>query len=480
MSDLSNRRRSLKAALVASALASSLAWTAPVPAAEGEVAVGLNAQTGVAVTIYNQDLALVKDRRVVPLVAGVNRLAFIDVSAQIRPETALLSTSEGRLAVLEQNFDFDLLTPEKLLEKSVGRTVRVITTNPETGVETVEEATVLSVTGGVVLRIGDRIETAPTGRIVFAEVPANLRARPTLVVEVDNDTIGDKPVELAYLTGGLSWSADYVAALSSDEKTLDLNGLVTLTNVSGTTYRDARLQLVAGDVNRMRQDMLYKTEMMTAEAAAPAPAMSEEALFEYHLYTLERPTTIADNQTKQVALLSGSGIPVEKEYRFVNIANAYDYIRAETPRANASVRLAFDNTEADRLGLPLPMGTVRVYKSDSDGQALFVGEDAIQHTPKGETVRLTLGQAFDVTAHPKQTDFERLSDRVFEAAYEIEIKNAKTEAITVAVIETIPGQWKMVNESIAHERTGAFQAEWQVPVPAEGSAVLTYRVRIEY
>jgi hypothetical protein len=480
MSDLSNRRRSLKAALVASALASSLAWTAPVPAAEGEVAVGLNAQTGVAVTIYNQDLALVKDRRVVPLVAGVNRLAFIDVSAQIRPETALLSTSEGRLAVLEQNFDFDLLTPEKLLEKSVGRTVRVITTNPETGVETVEEATVLSVTGGVVLRIGDRIETAPTGRIVFAEVPANLRARPTLVVEVDNDTIGDKPVELAYLTGGLSWSADYVAALSSDEKTLDLNGLVTLTNVSGTTYRDARLQLVAGDVNRVRQDMLYKTEMMTAEAAAPAPAMSEEALFEYHLYTLERPTTIADNQTKQVALLSGSGIPVEKEYRFVNIANAYDYIRAETPRANASVRLAFDNTEADRLGLPLPMGTVRVYKSDSDGQALFVGEDAIQHTPKGETVRLTLGQAFDVTAHPKQTDFERLSDRVFEAAYEIEIKNAKTEAITVAVIETIPGQWKMVNESIAHERTGAFQAEWQVPVPAEGSAVLTYRVRIEY
>jgi hypothetical protein len=476
MSDLSKRRTSLKAAL----FASTLAFAFPADAAEAEKPIGLDAQTGVAVTIYNDDLALVKDRRTVTLDTGLNRLALIDVSAQIRPETALLHTSEGRLSVLEQNFDFDLLTPEKLLEKSVGSTVRVITTNPETGAETVEDATVLSVAGGVVLRIGDRIETASPGRIVFAEVPANLRARPTLIIELDSEAAGEKPVELAYLTGGLSWRADYVAELSADESSLDLNGLVTLTNTSGTTYRDARLQLVAGDVNRVRDEMMFRAGMAEQAVAAPAPAMSEEALFEYHLYTLERPTTIADNQTKQVALLSGSGIPVEKEYRFVNIANAYDYIRAETPRANASVRLAFDNTEADRLGLPLPMGTVRVYKSDSDGQALFVGEDAIQHTPKGETVKLTLGQAFDVTAHPKQTDFERLSDRVFEAAYEIEIKNAKTEDITVAVIETIPGQWKMVNESIAHERTGAFQAEWQVPVPAEGSTTLTYRVRIEY
>ena len=476
MSDLSKRRTSLKAAL----FASTLAFAFPADAAEAEKPIGLDAQTGVAVTIYNDDLALVKDRRTVTLDAGVNRLALIDVSAQIRPETALLNTPEGRLSVLEQNFDFDLLTPEKLLEKSVGSTVRVITTTPEPGGERGAAATVLSVAGGVVLRIGDRIETASPGRIVFAEVPPNLRARPTLIIELDSDAAGETPVELAYLTGGLSWRADYVAELSADESTLDLNGLVTLTNVSGTSYRDARLQLVAGDVNRVRDEMMFRAGMAEQAVAAPEPAMSEEALFEYHLYTLQRPTTIADNQTKQVALLSGSGIPVEKEYRFVNIANAYDYIRAETPRANASVRLAFDNTEADRLGLPLPMGTVRVYKSDSSGQALFVGEDAIQHTPKGETVRLTLGQAFDVTAHPKQTDFERLSDRVFEAAYEIEIKNAKTEDITVAVIETIPGQWKVVSESVAHERTSAFQAEWQVPVPAEGSATLTYRVRIEY
>lgn len=468
-------RRGLKAAL----LASAFALAAPA-AAQEEAAIGLDAQTGVSVTIYNQDLALVKDRRDVTLAAGANRLAFIDVSAQIRPETALLNTAAGRLDVLEQNFDFDLLTPEKLLEKSVGGTVRVIRTNPETGAETVEEATVLSVAGGVVLRIGDRIETAPPGRIVFAEVPANLRARPTLVITTDSDSAGTKPVELAYLTGGLSWRADYVAALSADESTIDLNGLVTLTNTSGTTYRDARLQLVAGDVNRVREQMMFRADRAEAMAAAPAPAMTEQALFEYHLYTLERPTTIADNQTKQVALLSGAAIPVTKEYRLVNIANAYDYIQAEAPRANATVRVGFDNSEAAHLGLPLPMGTVRVYKNDSDGQALFVGEDAIQHTPKGETVKLTLGQAFDVTARPKQTDFIRLSDRSFEAAYEIEIKNAKTEPVTVTVAETIPGEWKMLEESVTHTRATAHQAEWQVDVPAEGATTLTYRVRIEY
>lgn len=469
------RRRSLKAAL----LASAFAFASPAVAQE-ETAVGLDAQTGVSVTIYNQDLALVKDRRDVALDAGANRLAFIDVSAQIRPETALLNTASGRLDVLEQNFDFDLLTPEKLLEKSVGGTVRVITTNPETGEETIEEATVLSVAGGVVLRIGDRIETAPRGRIVFAEVPANLRARPTLVISTDSDAAGTKPVELAYLTGGLSWRADYVAALSADESTIDLNGLVTLTNTSGTAYRDARLQLVAGDVNRVREEIRYRASDMAETMAAPAPAMTEQGLFEYHLYTLERPTTIADNQTKQVALLSGTAIPVTKEYRLVNIANAYDYIQAEAPRANATVRVGFDNSEAAHLGLPLPMGTVRVYKNDSDGQALFVGEDAIQHTPKGETVKLTLGQAFDVTARPKQTDFIRLSDRSFEAAYEIEIKNAKTEPVTVTVAETIPGEWKMLEESVAHTRLSAYQAEWQVDVPAEGTSTLTYRVRIEY
>ncbi len=461
--------------------AGALAGLLVVAAAPGadieERPVGLDAQTGVAVTIYNEDLALVRDSRRAVIEAGLNRLAFVEVSAQIRPETALLRGPEGRLSVVEQNFDFDLLTPAKLLEKSVGGTVRVITTNPETGAEKVEEATVLSVAEGVVLRIGDRIEVEPTGRIVFAEVPPALRARPTLVLTVDGAAAGEAALELSYLTGGLSWRADYVAKLSPDESRLDLNGLVTLTNTSGTTYRDARLQLVAGDVNRVQPAMARAMEMM---AQAEAPAMAEEALFEYHLYTLARPTTIAENQTKQVALLSGAGVPVAKEYRFVDIANAYDYVLAEPRRVNATVRIAFENVSSGGLGQPLPKGIVRVYKDDSAGQALFVGEDEIAHTPKGETVRLTLGQAFDVTATARQVDFERVGDRTIEVAFEVEVKNAKSEPIEVALVEQIPGEWKVLEESHPHSKPAAFRAEWDVAVPAEGKTSLSYRLRISF
>jgi hypothetical protein len=286
---------------------------------------------------------------------------------------------------------------------------------------------------------------------------------------------------LSYLTGGLSWQADYVGELSADEKTFDLSGWVTLTNTSGTSYSDAQLQLVAGDVNQVRpRQELMMAKSDTYAAAAPAPVMSEEAAFEYHLYTLERPTTLGENQTKQVALLSGSGVPVVKEYRFVDIANAYNYPMGDQDRVNAAVRMVFENTEAAKLGLPLPKGIVRVYKQDSRGKVLFVGEDSIDHTPKGETVRLTLGQAFDVTARAKQTDFERLSDTSFESAYEIEVKNAKTEPVTVTVSNSMPGEWKILQESVPHTKTSAFRADWQVEVPAEGAAKLTYRVRVKY
>jgi hypothetical protein len=473
-----SRRRALLASACLAGAVSLVALARP--AAAQETRVTQSDQTAVAVTIYNENLALVKDRRRVALEAGIQSLAVIDVSGQMRPETALLHSTGGGVSVLEQNFEFDLLTPEKLLEESVGETVRVIKTNPETGAETIEEARILSVAGGLVLKIGDRIETAYPGRVVFDRVPSRLRARPTLVLELENAAAGEQELELSYLTGGLGWKADYVAELSADEKTLDLDGWVTLTNTSGTTYNNARLQLVAGDVNQveqvMRKDMQY---MAAAEAAAPPP-MAQEELFEYHLYTLGRPTTIGDNQTKQVALLSGDGIPVTKEYRLVNIGTAYNYPMGDMSRVNPVVRIAFDNEEAGHLGVPIPKGIVRVYKNDASGQALFIGEDSVDHTPKGETVRLDLGQAFDVTAQPKQTDFEQLSDRVFEAAFEIEIKNAKTQDVTVTVAEQFPANWKILDESHPHEKVQAFQAEWNVPVPAEGSSILKYRVRVSY
>jgi hypothetical protein len=475
MLDLSLRRTAFAGAVLALAVLPSAALQAQ------EVQVPLEGQTSVAVTIYNQDLALVRDQRDVPLESGLNHLAFIDVSAYMRPETALITVEGIEAAVLEQNFNFDLLTPQTLLDKSVGQMVRLVRVNPETGEDIVEEGLLLSTAGGITVRIGDRIETAYPGRIVFDQVPVHLRARPTLVIDLEAASSGDASATLSYLTGGLGWKADYVAELSDDESTINLNGWVTLTNSSGTAYRDATLQLVAGDVNVV-QEMMFRgqQDMMMSEVSAAVPAMTQEALLDYHLYTLGRPTTLAENQTKQVALLSGSDIPVAKEYRFENIAYAFNYPMGEQERMNATVFVEFENEEAGGLGVPLPGGIVRVYKADSAGRVQFVGEDAIRHTPKGESVRLMLGRAFDVTARPRQTDFDRLSDELYESSFEIVFRNAKPEPVTVRFVEGIDGEWTVLEESHPHTKLDAYRAEWQIEVPAEGEATLTYKVRVEY
>ncbi|HVO03152.1 MAG TPA: DUF4139 domain-containing protein [Candidatus Cybelea sp.] len=471
-------------ATIARAALLAAAFTAT-PAIADEISVGTDQQTGIAVTIYNSDLALIRDQRKVDLKAGENEIAFVDVSAGIRPETALLTAAGGGLTVTEQNFDFDLLTPQKLLEKSVGSTIRVIRTNPTTGADTSEDAKVLSVVNDMaVLQIGDRIETAIPGRLVYSTVPANLRARPTLVTKAIADKAGPTDLALAYLSKGLSWQADYVASLSVDEKTIDLNGWVTLTNQSGVTYKDAKLQLVAGQVNQV-QPMMQREALadQTAPMAAAAPKMVEEQAFEYHLYRLDQPTTIKENQTKQVALMAASGVPVVKQYLITNAANVwgrYSSSFGEADRINATVKLKFVNDEKSKLGMPLPKGVVRVYKADSQGEAVFVGEDSIDHTPKNEDISLTMGQAFDITARAKQTDFEQISDRIFENEYEIELKNAKADKVSVDVREAIPGDWKMIKESQPHQKLDSQTAGWLVDVPANGSAKLTYRVRMEF
>jgi len=473
----------------AAALGLLLALAGPA-AAEEEKRSSLADQQAVAVTIYNEDLALVKDQRLVQLEKGNNLLALREVSARMRPETALLRslTQAKGFAVVEQNFDFDLLTPQKLLEKYVGKRVELIRVHPQTGEETREEAVVLAANGGVVLRIGDRIETGVPGRLAYPDVPANLRDRPTLVVELQSGTDKPQQLELSYLTGGLSWKADYVAELGADEERLDLSGWVTLTNQSGTTYRDARLQLVAGDVHRVRDELRlardFAAEGMVAKAAAPA--MAEESLFEYHLYTLDRPTTLRENQTKQVALLSAAAVPLRKEY----LLRGSDYYYRSSvgdlgEKLKVAVYIEFDNRREEGLGLPLPKGVVRVYKRDQSGGSQFVGEDRIDHTPKNEKVRLKLGDAFDVTADKKQTDFKKLAgfarfNYVFESAYRIELKNAKPEAVTVKVLEPMPGDWEVLEESHPHAKEAAGTAAWEVPVPAGGKAVLTYRVRVRY
>ncbi|MDX9709311.1 MAG: DUF4139 domain-containing protein [Trichloromonas sp.] len=446
-------------------------------------------QQEVAVTIYNENLALIRDQRKVTLAAGENRLALREVSAGMRPETALLHslTHPQGLRVIEQNFDFDLLTPGKLLEKYVGKKVQVVRVHPQTGAESFETAEVLAAAEGPVLKIGDRIETGVPGRLVYPDVPANLRDRPTLVTQLHSDQGGAQQIELAYLTSGLSWAADYVAQLDAKGERLDLSGWVTLTNRSGAAYRQARLQLVAGDVNQVRQVAPMARDFMMEKGmvAASAP-MREESLFEYHLYSLDRPTTLDDNQTKQVSLLAAAGVPVTREYLLRGGDYYYrDRFDSLGDQLKVGVFLELVNSEKGGLGMPLPKGIVRVYQQDSRGNAQFVGEDRIEHTPKNETIRLKLGDAFDITARRKQTDFKKLGgdgryNYVFESAYEIVLKNAKSEAVTVKVAEPLPGDWQIVKESHAHEKAASGLAVWSVPVPAEGSATLTYRARVRY
>jgi hypothetical protein len=458
---------------------------------EEEKRTSLEDQKSVAVTIYNENLALIKDQRTIKLDKGFNLLAFRGVSAKMRAETALLrNLNNAGLNVIEQNFDFDLLTPQKLLEKYVGKQVQIATMNPVTGEEKIETATVLSTNQGVVVQIDDRIETNPRGRYIFDKVPENLRDQPTLVIQLNNESSKAQDVELSYLSGGLSWKADYVAELNEQDDKLDLVGWVTLNNTSGTSYNNAKLQLVAGDVNIVKNEFrrnmhdraMPAAKMMIAEDAV----MEQESLFEYHLYSLNRPTTISNNQSKQVSLLTASEVPVHKE--FLLQGNNYYYRSSYGDigqKMKVGVFVEFKNKEKSGLGIPLPKGTVRVYKKDKAGNAQFIGEDNIDHTPKNEDVRLKLGDAFDITADKKQTNFEKRVaigkySYAFESAYEIKLKNAKSEPVTVVVREPIPGDWKMLEHSHKFKKVAAGTAEWHIEVPAEGSTTLEYNVLVRY
>ncbi|MBW2506904.1 MAG: DUF4139 domain-containing protein [Deltaproteobacteria bacterium] len=448
-------------------------------------------QKEVAVTIYNENLALVKDWRTIVLPAGESILAFREVSGMIRPETALLQSSSGQngLVVIEQNFDFDLLTPEKLLEKYVGRTIGVVKTHPTTGEETVEDAIVLSSNNGIVLRVGDRIETGLSGgRLIFPDVPQNLRDKPTLVMQLASEKAAPHDIELSYLTGGLSWKADYVAELNNDESRLNLLGWVTLTNTSGTSYKNAKLQLVAGDVNQVQPvfEKRFREQAVDVAYEAAAPRMTQESLLDYHLYSLDRPTNIMENQTKQVSLLQADKISSSKEYLLKGQDYYYRNIYGDLgSKIKVAIYLSFENTKQENLGLPLPKGIVRVYKKDSSGAVQFVGEDRIDHTPENETVRLMLGYAFDITADRKQTDFKKLAgfgeyNYVFESSYRIELKNGKDEEALVRVVEPMPGDWQIISENHTHKRISSSAAEWHITVPAKGSSELLYRVKVRF
>jgi hypothetical protein len=454
-----------------------------------EAQITTSARAALGITIYNDTQALVRDTRKLNLKSGVNRIAFRDVAATMRPETASFRSTAGPgFSLIEQNFDFDLLTPAALLQKYVGREVSVIRTNPATGAEISESATVLANNDGVVLRYADRIETGVPGRIAFGKVPVSLRDRPTLSILLAANHDGPQEAELMYLANNIGWKADYNATLDADGRKMSLAGLVTLTNRSGTNYEDAKLQLVAGALNRVRQSYDYRTAgaPMAAAKALPVDAVREEKLFEYHLYTVGQPTTMLDNQTKQVALLSAASIPVTREYVIQQPGNFFWYYQGSHPEIQKGLKpgvfIRFENKEGD-LGKPLPAGTIRVYQRDSLGGAQLIGEDALAHTARGEKVALKMGDAFDLTADRVQTDYKALSSRSSQSSYRVEIRNADPKAVSVTVREPLQGDWNITAENLPHVKESAGSAVWNVVVPGYGEggkATLEYTATVKW
>lgn len=437
-------------------------------------------QTDVAVTVYNSNRALVRDRRALKMLPGEHPLRFMDVASAIIPETVNLRSlnDSGALHILEQNYEYDLMSPDKLMEKYVGKEVLLV--NKNTDYDFYEQpATLLSVNNGPVYKVENKIYLGHPGYVVLPEIPSELFAKPTLVWLLDNQGT-DHEVEVSYMTNDINWQADYVLTMNREETLIDLEGWVTLNNQSGTAYRDAQLKLVAGDVNvASRQYRMQSKQVMADMAmASAAPMMEEEAFSEYHLYTLERRTTIANNQTKQVSLLRGNNVTVEKEYEFRGDTFNYSAQAKLQQNIHAAVFLKFKNSEENGLGIPLPAGVMRVYQADKSGMLQFSGEDRIQHIPKNENVRLTLGRAFDVVADRVQTEQQWFGPKTNETAFTISVRNRKETPITVDLIEPmLSDNWEIIEESAAHVKRDAQTIVYTLAVDADSEAILTYRVK---
>ena len=439
------------------------------------------AERSLAVTIYNNDLALVQDRRDIDVKEGRQRLEFQDVSAQIRPETASLTAAD--IAIVEQNFDYDLLSPAKLMEKAVGHEVTIVRVNPATGAETREQAQVLATNGGVVLKIGQRIEVLRDDglpvRVIFDKVPDNLRARPTLSVTVTGSHAGQRHATLSYLTPGLGWKADYVALFDEASGKIDVQGWVTLTNSSGTTYENAQTLLVAGspDVGGDLGQVTYRPVRVRNALQTPGTESgSRERLGDFYLYPLAERTTIADQQTKQVSFLDVHGIPAEHGYEFQN----HWLAASETPTSARSV-YSFSSSAHAGLGDQLPAGVLRFYMRDKRGDPQFIGENSIDHTPMGSTLSLATGDAFDVKVKPTVAKRTRLSTFEWQTDMRYELSNALPREVVVKVLQNgLWGDTRITAESQKSVRRSADTAQWAVTVPANGSAILTASFESRY
>jgi hypothetical protein len=440
------------------------------------------ADRAVSVTIYNDNLALVQDRRDIEVKDGRQRIEFQDVSAQIRPETVSLSAAD--ISIVEQNFDFDLLTPAKLMEKAVGQEVTIVRVNPATGAETREQALVLATNGGVVLKIGPRIEVLRDDglpvRVIFNKVPDNLRARPTLSVSVIGTHAGTRRATLSYLTPGLGWKADYVALYNESDGKIDVQGWVTLTNSSGTTYDNAQTLLVAGSPSQEdggAQSNGYRPQVRRQTLQQPGTESgSRERLGDYYLYPLAERTSIANLQTKQVSFLDVHGVPAEHGYEFRNRWLG----TGETPVSAKSV-YSFSTSAHAGLGDQLPAGILRFYMKDKRGDPQFIGESRIDHTPMGSTLSLATGDAFDVKVHAVVEKRTRISTFDWQTDMRYDLTNALPRAVVVKVRQDgLWGDSTVRTESQKSTRLSAEAAEWNVNVPANGKATVTATFETRY
>lgn len=432
-----------------------------------------------SLTVYNRDLALIEHVRAGNLPAGRHRIEFKGVSARIVPQT--VSFGASGLTLIEQNFDYDLLTPAKLMEKAVGQKVRIVRTNPGTGAETSESAEVLSTVGGVVLRIGDRIEVLRDdgipARVIFDKVPENLRASPTLSVLADAARPVNSDIRLSYLSRGLSWTADYVAVFNEAAGDTSLQGWITLDNQSGTSFANARVQLVAGDINMVDSVeqwwLRFNSRRQTnARRTAGVERSAREQLGDYYVYPIDQRTTLANNQKKQISFLSADRVKASKAYE----QSFYGFASSDEPVA-AEVRVRFANSSAAGLGSELPSGVVRVYARDARDQPQFVGEDRIDHTSAGSELALKIGDAFDVTVQPTVVRTSRVDWGQGEYEMQYVVRNARSSPVTVTIRQLGMLRFNEVTaESIKGRRTDARSYAWDVPVPANGEATLSFTV----
>lgn len=439
-------------------------------------------QREVAITIYNGNWGLVKDVRELTFGPVGSEVRFMDVASQIDPTTVHLKslTDPTGLRILEQNYEYDLLNPQKLLDKFVGKSVKLMTSDG-----TLVDAILLSNNNGPIYKINGQIHLGHSGRVILPEIPDNLIPKPTLVWLLQNRTGRSQRVEASYLTGGMTWKADYVVVLNAKDTGGDLSGWVTIDNKSGATYADAALKLVAGDIHRAatRKEMRDALEIAARKAEAPQAArqFQQESFFEYHLYSLDGRTTIKHNQVKQISLMSVNEIPIKKELHYYGASQYYrGPLGTPVPNQKIGVFLEIANKEQHRLGMPLPKGTIRVYKAASDGSLQFIGEDIIDHTPKNEKVKIKMGEAFDVVGERTQRDWKKIAWNVYETEWDVQIRNHKKEDVQVTIIEPVPGDWEVIKTSHPYEKAEAHTLKYVVTVPKDDKVTVTYRVRMRW